>query len=107
MALTMVVFPTPGPPVMTNTLDISASRIAATWLSARARPIRSSTQGKALAGSIQGQGSLPFASRNSRSAMVCSARWKPARNTQGVSPTRSATTRLTEHPCSVSDDAIP
>ena len=30
MALTMVVLPTPGPPVMTSTLDISASRIAAT-----------------------------------------------------------------------------
>lgn len=32
MALTMVVLPTPGPPVMTRTLDFSASRIAATWL---------------------------------------------------------------------------
>src|SRR6516162_7183812 len=30
IALTMVVLPTPGPPVMTSTLDISASRIAAT-----------------------------------------------------------------------------
>ena len=29
MALTMVVLPTPGPPVMTSTLDIKASRIAA------------------------------------------------------------------------------
>ena len=29
MALTMVVLPTPGPPVMTSTLDISASRTAA------------------------------------------------------------------------------
>src|SRR6202040_2487735 len=58
MALTMVVFPTPGPPVMTRTLDISASRIAATWLSASARPICFSTHGKALSGLIQGQGSL-------------------------------------------------
>src|SRR4051812_30195236 len=39
-----------------------------------------------------GHGSLPFASRISRSAMVLSARYKPARNTQGVSPTRSANT---------------
>ena len=46
---------------MTSTLDISASRIAATWLSARARPMRSSTHGKALSGSIQGHGSVPFA----------------------------------------------
>ena len=37
IALTMVVLPTPGPPVMTSTLDISASRIAATWLSARCK----------------------------------------------------------------------
>jgi hypothetical protein len=44
MALTIVVLPTPGPPVVTNTLDISASRIAATWLSARTRPIRRSTR---------------------------------------------------------------
>jgi hypothetical protein len=42
---------------MTRTLDMSASRIAATWLSARARPIRCSTHGKALSGSIRGQGS--------------------------------------------------
>jgi hypothetical protein len=43
MALTIVVLPTPGPPVMTRTLDISASRIAATWLSASASSIRFST----------------------------------------------------------------
>jgi hypothetical protein len=35
MPLTMVVLPTPGPPVMTNTLHTSASRIAADWLSAK------------------------------------------------------------------------
>ena len=92
MALTIVVLPTPGPPVMTSTLDINASRIAATWLSARASPIRSATHGNALSGSIQGQGSVPFASRISRSAMARSARCRPARNTQGVSPTLSAMT---------------
>jgi len=70
----MVVFPTPGPPVMTSTLLISASRMAATWLSASAKPMRFSTHGKALSGSIQGQGSGPFANRVSRSAMVRSAR---------------------------------
>ena len=57
MAFTMVVLPTPGPPVMTSTLDISASRIAATWLSASASPMCFSTHGKALSGSIQGHGS--------------------------------------------------
>ena len=54
MALTMVVFPTPGPPVMTSTFDFNASWIAATWLSARARPMCFSTHGKAFSGSIQG-----------------------------------------------------
>ena len=90
--LTMVVLPTPGPPVMTNALDINASRIAATWLSARVSPIRSSTQGSALSGLIQGQGSVPFATRISRSAIERSARCRPARNTQDVSPTLSAMT---------------
>jgi hypothetical protein len=52
---------------MTSTLDISVSLIAAIWLSARARPICFSTHGKALSGSIQGHGSVPFASRVSRS----------------------------------------
>jgi hypothetical protein len=49
-------------------------------------PIRASTHGNALFGSIQGQGSVPFASRVIRSAIVPSARCSPARNTQGVSP---------------------
>ena len=42
--------------------------------------MRFSTHGKALSGSIQGQGSGPFANRVSRSAMVRSARCRPARN---------------------------
>ena len=33
-----------------------------------------STHGNALSGSMKGQGSVPFASRSSRSAMACSAR---------------------------------
>jgi Group II intron, maturase-specific domain len=41
----------------------SATRTAATCLSARARPICFSTHGEALSGSIQGHGSVPFASR--------------------------------------------
>ena len=72
--LTMVVLPTPGPPVMTSALLVSASRIASRWLSARLRPLRSSTQATALGASIAGQGSLPPAILISRSAMVCSAR---------------------------------
>ena len=69
--------------------ESSAADVVDGGLSARAIPIRPSTHGKALSGSIQGQGCVPFASRNSRSATVRSARCKPARNTQGVSPTRS------------------
>jgi hypothetical protein len=37
--LTIVVLPTPGPPVMTRTLATSASRIASAWLSASFRPV--------------------------------------------------------------------
>ena len=103
IALTMVVFPTPGPPVMTSTLDISASRIAVTWLSAKVSPMCFSTHGKALSGSIDGQGSGPFAIRVSRSAMVRSARCRPARNTHGVSPTRSA---ITAPSCSSRSSAV-
>src|SRR5262245_187362 len=68
IALTMVVLPTPGPPVMTRALDISASRIAATWLSARIIPMRFSTHGNAFSGSIHGQGSVPFIDRGSARA---------------------------------------
>ena len=48
----MVVLPTPGPPVMTSALLVSASRIASRWLSARVRPLRSSTQATAFSASI-------------------------------------------------------
>src|SRR5262249_27741121 len=51
-----------------------------------------SAHGNALSGSIQGHGGLSFVNRNSRSAMLRSARYRPARKTQGVSPALSATT---------------
>jgi hypothetical protein len=72
--LTMVVLPTPGPPVMTSALLLSASRIASRWLSASVRRPRSSTHPTAFSASIDGQGSLPPAILSSLSAMVCSAR---------------------------------
>ena len=37
MELTMVVLPTPGPPVMTSTLDIRARRMASFWLASKAQ----------------------------------------------------------------------
>ena len=57
--LTRVVLPTPGPPVITSTLDASARRSASFWLSARPSPVRPSTQGMALPASIRGQGGVP------------------------------------------------
>jgi hypothetical protein len=42
--------------VITSTLERSASRTAASWLSASVRPVRVSTHGAALAASISGQG---------------------------------------------------
>jgi hypothetical protein len=42
--LTIVVLPTPGPPVITRTLEARASRTAAFWLGARSMPIRCSIQ---------------------------------------------------------------
>ena len=102
MALTMVVFPTPGPPVMTSTLDISASLIAAIWLSARARPICFSTHGKALSGSIQGHGSVPFASRVSRSAMVPTRRHRPPQSSCACCRKRESAAREPAISCSPS-----
>ena len=64
MALTSVVLPTPGPPVITSTLARSASRTASRWLAARVDPgLRARPRGCALSGSIAGQGGLPPASR--------------------------------------------
>ena len=70
IALTMVVLPTPGPPVMTSTLDASASRTAGllAFGEGKSDPFLDPGQSPCLA-SIQGQGSVPFASRISRSAI--------------------------------------
>ena len=70
---TMVVLPTPGPPVMTSTLERSARRMASTWLAASVSPVRPSIQGSALSASISGQGTAPDNRRRSRSAMPFSA----------------------------------
>jgi hypothetical protein len=42
--LTEVVLQIPGPPVITSTLDISASRTAACWLSEKGRALSASIQ---------------------------------------------------------------
>src|SRR5229473_2186238 len=66
--LTSVVLPTPGPPVITSTLETRATRTASCWLSASASFVRSSTQGMALSASIAGQRGFPVASALSFSA---------------------------------------
>ena len=70
---TMVVLPTPGPPVMTSTLERSARRMASTWLAASVIPVRPSIHGRALSASISGQGTVPDKRRRSRSAIPFSA----------------------------------
>ena len=56
MALSSVVLPTPGPPVITSSFERSASRTASRWLAARIRPVLRSTQGMACSGVDRGPG---------------------------------------------------
>ena len=75
----MVVLPTPGPPVMTSTLDASAISTAAFWLSASVKPMRRSIQGRALSGSILDQqhqivGTHRIASRIAARLIRCAVR---------------------------------
>ena len=56
MALTSVVLPTPGPPVITSTFERSASRTASRWLAARIMPVFRSTQGMRLVRVDRGPG---------------------------------------------------
>ena len=70
ITFTSVVLPTPGPPVITMTLEARAMRAAFFWLSAKARPVFPSTQGIALSASIRGQSGFPSVSVLSFAAMV-------------------------------------
>jgi hypothetical protein len=92
IAFTSVVLPTPGPPVITMTLDARAVRVAFFWLSAKARPVFPSTQGIALSAAISGHGGGPSIRTFKRETMDCSARYRLARNTQGRFPMESAMT---------------
>src|SRR5258707_14965928 len=60
MDLVSVVFPTPGPPVITMILLANATATACRWLAASFTPSLPSTQGMALSASIAGHGGLPF-----------------------------------------------
>ena len=71
--LTSVVLPTPGPPVITSTLEWSAVRSAWLWLSASTDLVRVTTQAVALPASIDGQGGRPPASALSLPAISRSA----------------------------------
>src|ERR1035437_8480436 len=59
MELSKVVLPTPGPPVMTKSLDVRARRMAAFWLSANSIESFCSTHGIALSASKIGK-AIPF-----------------------------------------------
>jgi len=72
--LTSVVLPTPGPPVITSTLALTARRSASAWLGANASPVSASTQGSARAMSIAGQGGERLDKTPIRSAIACSER---------------------------------
>ena len=74
IALTIVVLPTPGPPVMTEAFEESATWTASAWPGARASPVFRSTHGSALSGSMSGQGDFPDAISSSRPAIARSAR---------------------------------
>ncbi|CAO3429353.1 hypothetical protein [Azospirillum doebereinerae] len=89
---TRVVFPTPGPPVITMTLDANAIRTASFWLAANATPSLPSTQVMALSASISGQGGLPARRRVNRLAITRSASQSFRRKTQSRSPVVPATT---------------
>ena len=64
--LTMVVLPTPGPPVITMTFDLSARRIASAWLGASVRAVRFLDPRQRLVGIDlrPGQGTCPDRSRS-------------------------------------------
>ena len=74
IAFTIVVFPTPGPPVITITLEVSAEATAVHWLSASVSPSFFSAQGTAFSGSIAGHGGSVRESEISRSPILFSER---------------------------------
>lgn len=61
--VTMVVLPTPGPPVITMTLLPRTMATASRCEGESVRPVLCSTQGRAFTGSIQPQGGPPLRSR--------------------------------------------
>mmetsp|Transcript_49017 Transcript_49017/g.91246 ORF Transcript_49017/g.91246 Transcript_49017/m.91246 type:complete len:276 (+) Transcript_49017:935-1762(+) len=85
--LSRVVLPTPGPPVTTSTLEVSAMRSASRWDSPKRMPTFSSTHSMAAGQSTSGQGGGPAAMRTKLSAMRCSIRNKGARKMHSWSPT--------------------
>ncbi|GJE43579.1 hypothetical protein AEGHOMDF_2758 [Methylobacterium soli] len=88
----VLVLPTPGPPVMTQSFEPSISRTASTCEGESVLPVFCSTQGRALSRSISGQGGVPAARSISRSAMMRSDACSPLRKTQVSPSTMSATT---------------
>ncbi len=83
MERTTVVFPTPGPPVMTVTLPLIVAATADRWEFESANPVRHSTQGMARSGSIMPQAGRFSRSRRTAAAIPCSARCKGVRKRAG------------------------
>ncbi len=86
---TRVVLPTPGPPVITSSLEESARRMASFWLWARLIASFPSTHGIALSASKLGSVVTLAWRRRICAAMDCSAKYRGARNTQGCLSTVS------------------
>ncbi len=91
MVSSSVVLPTPGPPVITETLAARMVASASRCDGASAFPVRASTRGTSLARSILPQGGAPLARSRSRSPMIVSARCRSFRKRCGSPPMVSAT----------------
>ena len=76
--LTMVVLPTPGPPVNTVTLPWSTVSRAWRWEGERMAPVSASTRGRAAAASMRPQGGTP-ASRRRRWPATPASAWVEGR----------------------------
>ena len=77
--LTSVVFPTPGPPVMMQTLLRTITVTASRWDGESVRWVWASTQGSARSGSMAPQGGGPRSRRCTWAAQPSSARYRGAR----------------------------
>ena len=91
-ASSVLVLPTPGPPVITATLALSSVAAAARCEGESGRPVSASTVASAAPASISSQGRGASSRAISRSAIADSAACRPRRNRWGTSAIVSITT---------------